>query len=241
MEVLTHELPGFIRMAPPAAQSENVVIHLSPIRHAGFALSHFLKAGIDIPPTISRSTVKRQAEYFHGRLAARNALARFGHEQAQIGIGASREPVWPEGILGSITHNVQYAAAAVAERSTCTGIGIDVETVITPTTLPTLLNTVVSSGEYDFLVNLNSQLPLEFLLTVAFSAKESFFKASFPTVGRYFGFDAVRLKTFDTDRQEVELYVQEHLSNEIPAGSAWTGRYEVIAHNTVFSCFVLPR
>ena len=50
-----------------------------------------------------------------GRACARAALANLGQGEAVIGIDEAGAPLWPAGVVGSITHTKGYAAALVAK------------------------------------------------------------------------------------------------------------------------------
>jgi 4'-phosphopantetheinyl transferase EntD len=54
------------------------------------------------------SVEKRWREFAAGRSCARKALAASGHAPVAVLQGAGREPVWPQGIVGSITHCSTY-------------------------------------------------------------------------------------------------------------------------------------
>ena len=54
---------------------------------------------------------KRQAEFAAGRTCARRAMAKLGVSIPALLLGANREPVWPRGIVESITHCSGYSAA----------------------------------------------------------------------------------------------------------------------------------
>lgn len=70
----------------------------------------------------------RRAEFTHGRACARQALHQLGLEAVGIPVGTSREPLWPTGIVGSISHAGTAAAAAVARAgSTIVNLGLDLE------------------------------------------------------------------------------------------------------------------
>lgn len=71
----------------------------------------FDSAGLECPPHVARSVVKRQAEYYHGRLCARRALQSIGIHDFTVHTGKQREPVWPPGVIGSISHNGEFAVA----------------------------------------------------------------------------------------------------------------------------------
>src|SRR5690242_16641698 len=73
--------------------------------------------------------VERRRQYFAaGRAAARDALRELGvvHDVA-IGRGASGEPLWPEGIVGAISHAGDFAVAVAGLRADYAGLGVDVE------------------------------------------------------------------------------------------------------------------
>ena len=76
-----------------------------------------------------RMAKKRLRDFTHGRYCARAALRQLGipAANATIGVGAQREPVWPEGIIGSISHTDNIAVAVIARTSQLSSIGIDIE------------------------------------------------------------------------------------------------------------------
>ena len=61
------------------------------------------------------------------RLVARELLTKLGHPEAPIPRSPSGAPIWPKGIVGSLTHDAQVAAAAIAKKRDYYGMGIDVE------------------------------------------------------------------------------------------------------------------
>ena len=42
-------------------------------------------------------------------------------------VGEYRQPLWPQSVIGSISHSDDYCAVAVSRRSVVTGLGVDVE------------------------------------------------------------------------------------------------------------------
>jgi 4'-phosphopantetheinyl transferase EntD len=77
-----------------------------------------------LPP---RAVEKRRREYTAGRAAAREVLARFGIRDFPLRAGADRAPVWPAGIVGSLSHCGNLCGVAVARDTVFSGIGLDVE------------------------------------------------------------------------------------------------------------------
>jgi len=74
----------------------------------------------------------RIREFESGRAYAKRALAMLGICKVDLPIGPSRSPVWPTGVVGSITHvryghRGIYVAAAVARMDAVLALGIDFE------------------------------------------------------------------------------------------------------------------
>jgi len=220
-----------------------------------FAVAAFARHGIDMPASIERSVKKRQAEFFMGRLAAREALTALapppvGAASAangardhlspteQIAIGPSREPVWPTGIVGSISHAAHYAAAVATRATGITGIGIDIERLIGPETRQSVEGTVLKPAEQALLHTLAGSVSYEMLLTIAFSAKESFFKGCFATMGTYFDFDAVEITALDVTGGTLELVLTRSLAPALPQGRRFTLRTRHIDTDTILTSFV---
>jgi 4'-phosphopantetheinyl transferase EntD len=76
---------------------------------------------------VAGAAEKRRRDFALGRACARAALACLGHGDAAIAKGGEGAPVWPVGIVGSITHTMGYAAALAGESRGFTEIGIDAE------------------------------------------------------------------------------------------------------------------
>jgi 4'-phosphopantetheinyl transferase EntD len=73
----------------------------------------------------------RLREFESGRAYAKRALGMLGIDNVDLPIGPNRSPVWPAGIVGSITHarcgNDGMYAAAIARADTVLAVGIDLE------------------------------------------------------------------------------------------------------------------
>jgi len=77
--------------------------------------------------SIRNAVRKRRREFAAGRNCARRALAFLGVQDCALPMGNDREVLWPEGIVGSISHCDDLCAVAVARRDFAAGIGLDVE------------------------------------------------------------------------------------------------------------------
>jgi len=155
---------------------------------------------------VGRAVEKRREEFATGRACARAALERLGHEPAPILSGERGEPLWPEGVVGSITHCNGYRAAAVAPSSELRSIGIDAEP---HAPLPEgLLGDIAWEEELAHLSDLSRLDPAVHWERLLFSAKESVYKAWFPLARRWLGFEDARLKLDPSSRKfEARLLV----------------------------------
>jgi 4'-phosphopantetheinyl transferase EntD len=118
---------------------------------------------------------KRQREFATVRVCARRALAAVGFPPAPLLRGPRGEPLWPHGVVGSMTHCAGYYAAAVARATDVRAIGIDAEP---HDRLPDgVLEAIALPAERMRLADRRGQTHWDRLL---FSAKESVFKAWYP-------------------------------------------------------------
>lgn len=76
---------------------------------------------------LGRAVSKRRREFATARLCAHRALEQLGMTRQPIPAGAGGEPLWPPGVLGSITHCAGYRACALARTADILALGIDAE------------------------------------------------------------------------------------------------------------------
>lgn len=140
---------------------------------------------------IANAVAKRRVEFAAVRRCAREALRELGFSPAPILPGEKREPQWPPGVIGSMTHCAGYGAAAIARVSDVAVLGIDAE-----------VHGPLPEGVFE-LVSLESERERLAALAayaapgqqhvhwdrVLFSAKESVYKAWFPLTRRWLGFE----------------------------------------------------
>jgi 4'-phosphopantetheinyl transferase EntD len=126
---------------------------------------------------LTRAVPSRQAEFRAGRHAYRTALKGLGMTGGPLLSGRQREPLWPDGILGSITHTGSYCVVALGRSSDWQGIAIDAEDDL-PLTAD-LLPLVCRPEERDRLAHYRMS-GLVSPCKLIFSAKECIHKIYFP-------------------------------------------------------------
>ena len=192
---------------------------------------------IQRPVGFADAVLSRRAEFLAGRYCAARALAEFG-ARTHVGVGEHRAPLWPAGMLGTISHTSCLAVALVGRRGTIDGLGVDVEDVPHDGMVEDVRQHVLV-GQDEQRVRVSS-LPFAVGATLAFSAKESLFKALYPHVGAYFGFDAARIVALDPDTQTIELALAHDLAPvRWRVGARVRASYRLLDARTVATAVVL--
>lgn len=155
---------------------------------------------------IGGAVEKRRVEFAAARACAREAMTRLGVPTGPIVRGGRGMPVWPPGVVGTLTHTDGLRAAALAPTDRVRSLGLDVEPhgplsdgVLDAVSLPEEAAWVraaraeVGSVHWDRLL---------------FTAKEATYKAWFPLTRRWLGFADARITlvpdgTIDDDDEVV--------------------------------------
>ena len=138
---------------------------------------------------------KRRVEFAAGRSCARAALAMLGVLPTAVLQGERREPLWPPGIVGSITHCAHYCAAVVASMEDYAGIGIDAE--INQPLPPGVLELVARKREREWIAARTQQRRIHWD-RLLFSLKESVFKIWYPLERCWLGFEEAEIEIDDS-------------------------------------------
>lgn len=136
---------------------------------------------------LGQAVEKRRREFVTARACARQALARLDLPAQAIPSGSRGEPIWPEGVVGSITHCSGYRACAVAPAAELLTIGVDAEA---NEPLPQgLIGDVALPEERQWIGRLAAAEPGVSWDRLLFSIKESIYKAWFPLAKCWLGFE----------------------------------------------------
>jgi 4'-phosphopantetheinyl transferase EntD len=138
---------------------------------------------------IHNAVGKRKREFTAGRICARKALEKLNRSPCSIPVGSTREPLWPQGVAGSITHDGNHCVACVANRDIIPYLGIDlaVREPLDRNLIPLIctkddIENIKNVGESNFETD-----PYKLI----FSIKESVYKCLFPVVQQIFDFQDV--------------------------------------------------
>ena len=140
--------------------------------------------------SVERAVEKRRMDFRAGRTLARRALRQLGLDDVAIPVGEKREPVWPAGIVGTISHTRDYCGVAIARQHEVRGLGFDVERI--SDVRAHLRSHIATDEELGALMTVMGGTT-ELALALAFSGKESFFKFQYPLSRQWIGLREVRM------------------------------------------------
>jgi 4'-phosphopantetheinyl transferase EntD len=129
---------------------------------------------------VKHCATDRIQQFAAGRLCAHRALESLGIAGFSLLPAADRQPLWPPGVTGSITHTTGYAAAVVGRRGVLRGLGVDSE--VMAEVHAGLWPGITAPGELARLRGLPQALGWV-QAAVLFAAKEAFYKSQFPLTG----------------------------------------------------------
>jgi len=134
---------------------------------------------------IAGAVPARRREFALGRQCARRALADLGIRDFPLLQGKDRAPIWPAGVVGSLTHCGNIGAAAVARADRIAALGIDIETAVP---LGEDLYRLVCLPEEMARLAALPEAMRGVTAKLLFSAKESVFKCFYPLTGVFLDF-----------------------------------------------------
>lgn len=175
---------------------------------------------------IEKAVDKRKREFRAGRNCAHALFKEHSIRCNALLKGVQREPAWPEGWVGSISHTKGLCAVAIAPNNLYRSLGLDVEQD-TPLSAD-ILNMICGPTEQDQFTQLSfsagqniASYPLD---KVTFSAKESIHKAYFPLNHHTLDFLDARI-TLDAREPTFKASILSPEPNpKVPIDSL-TGRY----------------
>ena len=195
-------------------------------------LDDFARCGIEP----ARGAAKRQCEFLAGRLCAREALQQLCSERSVPAVGSDGAPQWPAGVVGSITHGGGRALAVVGAAGHYAGLGLDIEKWLPAPRAERLHGEILTPSE---LQRFATRTDLAWLTTLAFSLKESLFKALYPLVQRRFYFHDAELLDWDASGR-ARLRLLSDLAADWPAASLLDGQFNA-AEEHLLSLIAIPR
>lgn len=219
------------------ADRSGAILLLSRFHVGHFTSALFEALDLNNPEVLQKAVTKRRAEFLAGRVMAKLALRALGSFETDIPIGPDRAPVWPSGSAGSISHT-RDRCACLALPDAAFHPGVDIEALAFGQAMEAILKTVVNAQERA-IIETQTSLSSALFATLAFSAKETLFKALYPIVRRFFGFDSAEFFAPPSEGR-LGLRLTKSLHPSLPAGQTYDVRFIATAHH-VLTWLVVPR
>jgi len=137
---------------------------------------------------VATAVPARVREFTAGRSLARSMLSHRDIRPKCIIAGDRGQPLWPDGICGSISHTASRVGVAVSSLAAYRGIGLDIETEGAARHLDETL--ILSAGERE---RTRADAGGDHA-TLAFCCKEAVFKSVFPIVGEALDFADITIE-----------------------------------------------
>lgn len=163
-------------------------------------------------PTNHKFSDKRLSDFSTGRYCAKKALEELGLFDVIIPIGKDREPIWPDGIVGSISHCDSMVGSIVALKENYNSIGLDIEEI--GKVGEELWDLLFTAKEIEFLYSLSVDDLVQFS-TILFSMKEAFYKMQFPLTETFLDFKDVEIEVND-GRFYLKILTEFPSKNKLP-------------------------
>jgi phosphopantetheine--protein transferase-like protein len=171
--------------------------------------------------SIKHAVEGRQQEFSAGRMCARQALKHLGCFAGPLRKLPNRSTSWPEGIIGTVSHNETWCGAAVARRCDVAGIGLDIETV---TRIGGKLWRRILTTEERTWLDRQPAAERQQWAALIFSAKEAVYKCIAALVPQRIGFmDAVIVPNLQEGVFEVHL--KKPMAGYMPQELQLQGRF----------------
>jgi 4'-phosphopantetheinyl transferase EntD len=135
---------------------------------------------------------KRVKDFATGRFCAKQAIENLGLYNIDILTGVEGKPIWPSGLVGSISHCESLTGAIIARKSDYISLGLDIEEIGNVTT--DLWEYLFTESEKMFLIGFEDPEKQREQSTILFSMKESFYKLQNPVTNTFLDFLEVELK-----------------------------------------------
>jgi enterobactin synthetase component D len=181
-----------------------------------------------LPERLHKAAAGRIDEFLAGRYCALMASKALAKPLTNLTVGDNRGPLWPDELVGSISHTKSFAMAAVDLKSRCRSLGIDVESIINPKRFENIQELITTSEDRKLLQTFIGN-DLDLARTIVFSAKESLYKALNPLCSCFIEFQEASMAKIDLSSGKFVL----KLHGNKPELNEFSGTYEgqFIKHN----------
>ncbi|ENM5740051.1 4'-phosphopantetheinyl transferase superfamily protein [Vibrio mimicus] len=204
---------GFINSVSISSVDRQALLVLCTFELKAFHEGLYDYFAIPYPHDIQNSVVKRKAEFLAGRVCAAIGWRRLGVEiPTRLLVSRSkRVPYWGKGLIGSISHSDTKAVFFGSSSEKLQSVGVDTQEVLPYEDALLICDRVIDKEE---LCLINSfGLTLSGAVSIAFSVKESIYKAVSPISKEYFDFLETKIEYIDKDFVKVKIVKEFKMKN----------------------------
>ena len=183
---------------------------------------------------------QRLRSYSTGRYLSHQLLANAGFPDTDVLSGDEREPLWPPGVQGSISHTDAWCLVAMTTAVRYCGLGVDIEQV--QALESGLRDIVLTQQEQRDIAALPALSPLQQTSgntlsvtgwpAVYFSIKESLFKCRFPVERQWIDFHQATVSV-DPDARTFSAVFAPELDNTLLNNSNLNGQFAIIDDHVI--------
>lgn len=176
----------------------------------------------------------RRREFSAGRTLAREAMQALGLPPLPVPMGDDRAPIWPDGLVGSLSHCADLCAVALARTDGgILALGLDIEPA---EPLPAdIADAVLAPEERE---TLPSGAAPGVLARAVFSAKECAYKAQYPLSRTLLDFSALRIALHPAEGRFTARFTID--APPFRSGDGLDGRIALTPHH-IFTAITLRR
>ncbi len=187
---------------------------------------------ISIPEKLQSAHPKRIKEFIGGRHCVFKAAKNLGFKIKSLPMDDKGAPIWPNEIVGSISHTKGFAIAAVALKKNYKSIGIDTEVIINETKFSVIEKNILTNFDKQFISTKNYPSKNE-IYTLIFSAKEALFKLINPLAHTYFGFNEANMIDIDLSNKTFKIQLDSKQKDLLMFNAIYIGKYTVFESRIV--------
>ncbi|MBP9680342.1 MAG: 4'-phosphopantetheinyl transferase superfamily protein [Bacteriovorax sp.] len=186
---------------------------------------------------ISRFHPERRKEFLLGRYCAYKAYEKLlGQELISLISQSDRSPKWPYGVVGSISHNHNLVCCGISTSEKLIGLGVDIEQLgRTKPEMGRYIRTKEDLDEHEYFDEIS-------LLTFIFSAKESLYKALYPEVKKFFGFEYASVTEINFANKTFKIQLLKDLNSQfnLEGRHHFEGRFALMGDNLLTAIEIAP-
>ena len=177
-------------VAPPAPFPVDAFPCETPVQIFAQPIEEGLRSPFAAENEFADTLNRRGLHFIAGRLAAHAALGAAGAPSAAILRGKNGEALWPEGVIGTISHTHGMAIAAICSSADYAGLGVDIER--RDRAIETKVQRLVCHPDELTWIDSATRFPVQNIMALI-SAKEVIFKAYFPVSQVRLGYQDAQL------------------------------------------------